>query len=168
MPSSRPIRPRLTTDRVLLKTAEQLPTVLAMLELDGVAGRVVLCPPDQAHPAHHLPALVQRATIDVIVSDKPEDGYPTIRAIRSLDHPVRQERTVETEWVLLTSGTTGLPKMAIHSLSSLAGSLEDGVIATGAVWSTFYDIRRYGGIQMLLRALLGGGSIYCPAEMKRL
>ena len=165
MPSSRPIRPRLTTDRVLLKTAEQLPTVLAMLELDGVAGRVVLCPPDQAH---HLPALVQRATIDVIVSDKPEDGYPTIRAIRSLDHPVRQERTVETEWVLLTSGTTGVPKMAIHSLSSLAGSLEDGVIATGAVWSTFYDIRRYGGIQMLLRALLGGGSIYCPAEMKRL
>jgi acyl-CoA synthetase (AMP-forming)/AMP-acid ligase II len=28
-----------------------------------------------------------------------------------------------------------------------------------AIWSTFYDIRRYGGLQILLRALLGGGSI---------
>jgi acyl-CoA synthetase (AMP-forming)/AMP-acid ligase II len=27
------------------------------------------------------------------------------------------------------------------------------------VWSTFYDIRRYGGLQILLRALLGGGSM---------
>src|SRR2546427_10657964 len=28
-----------------------------------------------------------------------------------------------------------------------------------AVWSTFYDIRRYGGLQIFLRALLGGGSM---------
>jgi acyl-CoA synthetase (AMP-forming)/AMP-acid ligase II len=60
---------------------------------------------------------------------------------------------------LLTSGTTGQPKMAIHTLASLAGPLDDGLVATGAVWSTFYDVRRYGGLQMLLRALLGGGSM---------
>ena len=34
-----------------------------------------------------------------------------------------------------------------------------GKPATGGVWSTFYDIRRYGGLQILLRALLGGGSM---------
>ena len=39
------------------------------------------------------------------------------------------------------------------------GSPEDSVVATGAVWSTFYDVRRYGGLQMLLRALLGDGSM---------
>jgi acyl-CoA synthetase (AMP-forming)/AMP-acid ligase II len=45
-------------------------------------------------------------------------------------------------------------------LSSLAGPLDDGlVVANDAVWSTFYDIRRYGGLQILLRALLGGGSM---------
>ncbi len=27
------------------------------------------------------------------------------------------------------------------------------------VWSTFYDVRRYGGLQILLRALVGGGSL---------
>jgi len=28
-----------------------------------------------------------------------------------------------------------------------------------SVWSTFYDIRRYGGLQIFLRAMLGGGSM---------
>ena len=27
------------------------------------------------------------------------------------------------------------------------------------VWGTFYDIRRYGGLQILLRALIGGASL---------
>ena len=27
------------------------------------------------------------------------------------------------------------------------------------MWGTFYDIRRYGGLQILLRALLGEGSM---------
>ena len=66
----------------------------------------------------------------------------------------------ETEWLLFTSGTTGRPKMVVHTLASLAGPLDDGLAITpDAVWSTFYDVRRYGGLQMLLRALLGGGSM---------
>src|SRR2546425_861683 len=65
-----------------------------------------------------------------------------------------------TEWILLTSGTTGVPKLVVHTLASLAGAINgDRVLAIPAVWSTFYDIRRYGGLQILLRALLGGGSL---------
>ena len=36
-----------------------------------------------------------------------------------------------------------------------APSVADGA----AVWGTFYDIRRYGGLQMYLRAVLGGASL---------
>ena len=141
---------------VLIKTTKQLPTVLALLELDGVARRVVLCPPDQWQ---HVTGIIQTAAVNVVASDEQHEWVPMLYATSTLDRLVRRDRDRETEWILLTSGTTGQPKMAIHTLASLAGPLEDGVVATGAVWSTFYDVRRYGGLQMLLRAMLGGGSM---------
>jgi acyl-CoA synthetase (AMP-forming)/AMP-acid ligase II len=50
--------------------------------------------------------------------------------------------------------------MVVHTLSSLAGAITgERAPARSAVWSTFYDVRRYGGLQILLRALLGGGSL---------
>jgi len=50
--------------------------------------------------------------------------------------------------------------MVSHTLASLAGAIKGGGVLGGAiVWSTFYDIRRYGGLQIFLRALLGGGSL---------
>jgi acyl-CoA synthetase (AMP-forming)/AMP-acid ligase II len=139
---------------VFLHTATQLPSVLALLDLDGVAARVVLCTPDQAQ---HAEALKQRAETDLVVAC----GETAL-----LDRPVWQgARDIDTEWVLLTSGTTGVPKMVRHTLASLAGPLDDGLnVATGAIWSTFYDVRRYGGLQILLRALLGGGSMILSSQ----
>jgi acyl-coenzyme A synthetase/AMP-(fatty) acid ligase len=70
--------------------------------------------------------------------------------------PIERRSGVATEWILLTSGTTGTPKLVVHSLSSLGGTLPRQVPVPGTVWSTFYDIRRYGGLQIYLRAILSG------------
>jgi acyl-coenzyme A synthetase/AMP-(fatty) acid ligase len=149
---------------VLVLAETQLPAVLAAIELDGVARRIVLCLPDMA--ASHLPSVVAGAQVDVVVTDGTGPSLDTIPHIRvvpcsiDLTETTPVPRDVETEWVLFTSGTTGQPKMVLHTLPSLSGPLDDGVaVPDGAVWSTFYDVRRYGGLQMLLRALLGGGSI---------
>src|SRR6185312_11838347 len=76
--------------------------------------------------------------------------------------PVDSTRSAgcQTEWILLTSGTTGLPKMVLHTLSSLAGAIARGTTQKiPVIWGTFYDIRRFGGLQIFLRAILGGSSL---------
>jgi len=61
---------------------------------------------------------------------------------------------------MLTSGTTGTPKMVVHTLDSLTGAVKlDRDRREPMVWGTFYDIRRYGGLQIFLRAMLGGTSL---------
>src|SRR3989442_11098927 len=137
----------------------------SLIELDAVARRLVLCPPDL--PAEHLPFVAATAAVDALVSDRtaPHAGPPGVGTVVTCTPgiaPAAPERTgrYQTEWVLLTSGTTGRPKMVVHTLSSLSGAMQGARPSDDpAVWSTFYDIRRYGGLQIFLRALLGGGSM---------
>src|SRR5580700_9858381 len=56
---------------VLLATANQLTSALALIELDGVARRIVILPPDAA--AEHLGAVIAIAGVDAAVID---DGTP--------------------------------------------------------------------------------------------
>jgi acyl-CoA synthetase (AMP-forming)/AMP-acid ligase II len=150
---------------VLLSCERQLPAVQALLQLDGIARRILLCPPDLA-PVH-VPAVLEEGEVDAIVSDGTGPAAQSAGAVRMIgigSQFIKNEqapgRDSPTEWLLFTSGTTGRPKIVVHTLASLAGPLDDGMaIASDAVWSTFYDIRRYGGLQILLRALLGGGSM---------
>ena len=62
---------------------------------------------------------------------------------------------------MLTSGTSGVPKIVGHTLEALTGAIvaEGPARSTPPVWATFYDIRRYGGLQIFLRAIVGGGSM---------
>ncbi len=149
---------------VLISSVRQLPAALAMLALDGVARRILLCPTD-LDPAH-LPTILEEGEVDTVVTDGTGPASrpgPGVRVVPIAS--IGGNGAAETEWVLFTSGTTGRPKLAVHTLRSLTGPLAEGPKqAEGAVWSTFYDIRRYGGLQVLLRALLGGGSLVLSQE----
>jgi acyl-CoA synthetase (AMP-forming)/AMP-acid ligase II len=148
---------------VLLATGSQLTTALALIELDGVARRITILPPDTA--PEHFAALIAGAEIDAVVIDSssPSEFFdiplrvacaPTIGASEHL--PPAQ---LPTEWVMLTSGTTGVPKIVAHSLAGLTASFAAKAPDPSVTWATFYDIRRYGGLQIFLRAVLGGTSL---------
>jgi len=150
---------------ILLATKDQFATALALIELDGIARRVVLYPGDL--PRAHVPSVIATAEVDALVSDwdASETGSFGVQCVvppnlpSSLSHFERGNGR-HTEWVLLTSGTTGRPKLTLHTLASLTGAISGGAVPESSiVWSTFYDIRRYGGLQIFLRALLGGASL---------
>jgi len=154
---------------VVVATSSQLTTALALIELDGVARRLTILPPD----TDHLDAVIACAEADAVVIDAGTTDHG------ALDLPLRVvcapaivpaeqlSRYVPTEWVLLTSGTSGVPKLAVHSLASLIAPIGAGQrLDSAVVWGTFYDIRRYGGLQIFLRAIVGGASLVlsCAGE----
>jgi acyl-CoA synthetase (AMP-forming)/AMP-acid ligase II len=108
---------------ISLAMREQLSTAIALIELDGIARRLVLCTPDLSPET--LSEVATVAGTGVQLPDLDPSPVP---------------------------GT----KRVAHTLSSLAGALPRQLPASGMVWSTFYDIRRYGGLQIYLRAVLGG------------
>jgi acyl-CoA synthetase (AMP-forming)/AMP-acid ligase II len=158
-------RNELSGRSILLATRDQLASALALIELDGIADRIVICPPET--PPEQLSSLVKKGGVDTIVSDYelPDQDYlnglwrvpcgPVVTPAKAVQVDHRP-----TEWVLLTSGTTSTPKMIVHNLASLTAPI--GITTnpgTSVVWGTFYDIRRYGGLQIFLRAVMGSGSL---------
>ena len=147
---------------VLLAVDDQLISAIAMTEIDGVARRMLLCPPD-LNP-DHVQSLIEDAEIDAVVTEQParwaDAGVYLVMAARA---PVRTPKKPKTgratEWLMLTSGTSGVPKIVGHTLKGLTGAIVSNGPADGTppVWATFYDIRRYGGLQIFLRAIIGGG-----------
>jgi len=146
--------PSLAGRAVLLRVEDPLFAALALIELDGVARRIVLCPPDLADEA--LAGVIETAGVDAVVFDQaaPEAATPLAET------PVAAH---ETDWVMFTSGTSGPPKMVAHNLRGLTGAIKAAATDPTPIWGTFYDIRRYGGLQILLRALVGCGSLVTPS-----
>ncbi len=157
-----PLRAALAGRSVLIAAGAQLAAGLALIELDGLARRVVLAPPDLK--ATDLMGVIADAGIDAVYCDGDHPALPgdMLVAVPGPLSPLPASQPgggepLDTEWVMLTSGTTGAPKMVVHSRAGLVGAIDPA--AAAPVWGTFYDIRRYGGLQIFLRAVLGGGSL---------
>ena len=155
-------RAALAGRNVLLATGDLVVAAAALVELDGLAARIVLCPPDV--PADQMPTIAARAGIDAVVTDgtgSPVDGIaaPRIEATWPPRPAGPATDPIATEWILLTSGTTGVPKLAGYTLAALVAPVLARPSPPSPVWGTFYDIRRYGGLQMCLRGLLSSGSL---------
>jgi acyl-coenzyme A synthetase/AMP-(fatty) acid ligase len=162
---------------VVIATRDQFTAALTLTELDGVVRRLMLCAPDVA--PDQLALLAARTGADTIVTD---GGSPPIDLpvhVRCLGAAIQYVRCHSqpgphfaeatggeraTEWVLLTSGTAAAAKLVRHTFSTLTGAIAPPAVpASTIVWGTFYDIRRYGGLQVFLRVLVGGGSLVVGA-----
>ncbi|NTU50380.1 MAG: long-chain fatty acid--CoA ligase [Desulfobulbaceae bacterium] len=73
-------------------------------------------------------------------------------------HAVATKSDAEaTQWLLATSGTTGIPKLICHTLASITRSLKrDRAKGACFVWGLLYDPSRFAGLQVVLQALFSG------------
>ena len=142
---------------VLLAVSDQLTAAIALIALDGLAARIVVCPPGVT--AEHRVAIADKAQVDIVLDD-------AWLARGHADEGRGLSSNTSTEWLLLTSGTTGVPKLVSHTLAGLTGAIQPVNTATSAppLWATLYDIRRYGGLQIFLRAIAGHGSMVLPGH----
>jgi len=153
-------------------TADQLSTALSLIELDGIARRIVVYPNEST--LDYLPFVVDTTSADVLVSNRASTvaGHSQVRHVMPLVDtivPQNYDRSsqYQTEWITLTSGTMGPPKLVVHTLASLVGAIHSGEVpARKIVWGTLYDIRRFGGLQVFLRAALSGASLVLSSPME--
>jgi acyl-coenzyme A synthetase/AMP-(fatty) acid ligase len=155
-----PDRARCEGRSVLLSVGDMAKAAAALIDLDGSARRITLCPP--GWDASRTRAAAAAAEADAVVHDEDAAAPPVVADVsarcafpfRDIDAP--RVARYETEWVLPTSGTSGPPKLVVHTLRTLTGAIGPAPLQQ---WATFYDIRRYGGLQIFLRALAGRGSL---------
>ncbi len=145
---------------VVIASSSMALAAAALIELDGWAGRIVLCPPD--FDARHWPQIRAAAKVEALVADaaslvlhddallRVDQHWPFTACVK------RPRPAIPTQWALMTSGTAGAPKLAQHNLQTLTAAIPPSAPQN---WATFYDIRRFGGLQILLRAIVSGGSL---------
>src|SRR5580692_4120384 len=104
---------------VLLATIDQFTSAAALIQLDGLARRIVLYSPDLSR--EHLAFVADIAGADVTVTDERTSEATNARRLRiepdlreSNAEPGTGSLPLQTEWILLTSGTTGRPKLVQH------------------------------------------------------
>lgn len=131
-----------------------------LVALDGHVDALVLL--SHALDPDTVATLAGRANCDVLLSDRadlkpsqpvhsPETGIALLRST---------PRT--TRWMLTTSGTTGLPKLIPHTLASLTRSVVRQRPRVEPRWGLLYDPTRFAGLQVVLQALIGGGTLLTP------
>ncbi len=110
---------------VLLAVSDQLIAALAMTELDGVARRMLLCPPDLK--ADHVQTLVDeaRSTPSSPTSRRfgADFGVYLVMAARAPERRGAKAKRARHRMADADLGTSGVPKIVGHTLEALTGAI---------------------------------------------
>ena len=148
---------------VALRFHDPARLALALLALDGVARRIFLVSADlQESDAKKL---IGDFEPTLTISDDPTLDLPNHShrlwdaKLPDAEHGIEHDH--QTDWTLATSGTTGMPKLIGHSLTSLMRTTKIGNERTWR-WGQLFDMCRFAGVQVFLQGLLGGTALLLP------
>lgn len=137
------------------------------MALDGYAAQIHLVPQDacqvlrQRFVEQGKVAIVVAETSDIAQIWQPLCSVVVPKAVSA--QPVEISRTLETRWVIATSGTTSTPKLVAHTFASISRTVATADTFRSLRWGLLYDAARFAGIQLVLQSLLSGAILVAPA-----
>lgn len=144
--------------RVAIGGADPVGLLLQLLASDGLLAAVYLLP-ETLWQQKVGQQLLKSGLVDALLDDR-STGEPNQTGRVDVQTPT------ETTYYLPTSGTTGEPRWHAHSRQSLNRNLRQASPDHSAWrWALLYDPCRFAGLQVVLQAIAGGGSmLLCQTE----
>ncbi len=137
----------------------------SLLAMDGAVRSLLLI--SHAQPAETVSALVREALCDVIVTDRPDAVTTDAATLSPQDAMAACEASRDaaavgpTSWRRRPRAPRAGPDRA-HDLALLSRTVSRMPASGGARWGLLYDPTRFAGMQVVLQALLGGGTLIAP------
>lgn len=162
--------------RVAVFVRNTIGLVRTLVALDGCAKTI--CPISTATDTKEIHHIIAKHPFDVVITDmstRPLQPFSdldiqiqNLHDVCFLDSFSESQNNQQSDWLVPTSGTTSMPKLVSHSISSLgASSLKMRKLTEqNKIWAQFYDLTRFAGYQVLLNSLLNGHTLVTlPAEI---
>jgi acyl-coenzyme A synthetase/AMP-(fatty) acid ligase len=142
--------------RVGLTAAEPAAYLTAAAALDYLGAHVFLV---GRRGAAETAAIARQFSLEALLGE-PEAKADPAPAETALEE-ARQGKVT-----LLTSGTTGVPKAANHTWTTLASPVRRDASLSDTRWLCAYPLHLYAGTQVLLQALLNWAALVVPETME--
>ena len=126
--------------------------------IDSMSHTLLLLPRDAEG---YEEAFFQSAKIDYVI----HLSECQVNHISMLSRTQALEIDEPPTYILATSGTTGVPKLASYSLDALLFTAKNDINrGKDFTWGLTYDINRFAGLQVYLQAISSGSTLVAPSN----
>jgi len=150
-------------NRVAVYISNPLTLVKVLVLLQGTASNVLLI--SWGTDWELIKDFISRSETNLIVTDVDVENsiVESINITKGDGAPhqtVKFDAAMETNWIIPTSGTTNIPKLVPHTLSSLTRTVKQNTkIGSTMIWGLLYEVTRFAGLQVFLQSLFGGSPL---------
>lgn len=143
--------------RVALCIRNPIALIESLVRLDGTANSMLLL--SDSLDVDTITELCKRNQVETLVSDLENIPDSADQVHPNALSDIAPAAQVATDWFLTTSGTTGLPKIISHTFGSLTRTTGTPLKGKEQRWGLLFDPTRFAGMQVVLQALVGGGTL---------
>ena len=150
---------RLARERVGVYFQDGPDLLITLIALDALGAEAYLIGGEWSSEKAQI--LAERFELREVLSDRAVEGA-RFTEVRLGDGSARfpeLAKKKESQVVIFTSGTTGEPKGAVHTWSSLAAGIKVHPKFVGSHWLATYGLTRFAGLQVFLQAFLNGACL---------